>query len=240
MMPRFRYGRISLGCRKIKSVKGPGFIHRCDSGATSKCTRILRVLVLNQRTGTGDWLHIANTHRLRVHAGRESVCRDRFREPSFVDNGSARRRRDRRQSVSLAPRPPVHEDGAHDRGTPLAFTNGVTETSVGHGPTGADEAYLPVRANATRGPADSCATHQQKSLSTRPRRWLSPGNRRGPWQSRLGCHWGCLAQWCPVPPLVVSFPSGVECRTVTNNCAPQAMVPNVASCRIVITFLVAE
>ena len=32
------------------------------------------------------------------------------------------------------------------------------ETSVGHGPTGADEAYLPVRASVTRGPADSSAT----------------------------------------------------------------------------------
>ena len=29
---------------------------------------------------------------------------------------------------------------------------------MGHGPTGADEAYLPVRASVTRRPADSCAT----------------------------------------------------------------------------------
>ena len=39
-----------------------------------------------------------------------------------------------------------------------AYTNGVKETSVGHGPTDADDAFLPVRANVTRGPADSYAT----------------------------------------------------------------------------------
>ena len=39
-----------------------------------------------------------------------------------------------------------------------AYTNGVTETSVEHGPTGADETYSPVRASVTRGPADSHAT----------------------------------------------------------------------------------
>ena len=32
------------------------------------------------------------------------------------------------------------------------------ETSVGHGPTGADEANLPVRSSVTRGPPDSYAT----------------------------------------------------------------------------------
>ena len=39
-----------------------------------------------------------------------------------------------------------------------AYTNGVTETSVGHGPTDADDAFLPVRANVTCGPAASYAT----------------------------------------------------------------------------------
>ena len=49
----------------------------------------------------------------------------------------------------LAARAPVHEDGAtvtHHSD----YTNGVTETSVGHGPTGSNEVYLPVRANVTR------------------------------------------------------------------------------------------
>ena len=35
--------------------------------------------------------------------------------------------------------------------------NEVSWGSVGHGPTGADEACLPVSASVTRGPADSCA-----------------------------------------------------------------------------------
>ena len=37
------------------------------------------------------------------------------------------------------------------------YTNGVTEASVGHGPTGADEGYLSERTIVTRGPASSCA-----------------------------------------------------------------------------------
>ena len=36
------------------------------------------------------------------------------------------------------------------------YMNGVTETSVGHGPTGVDEAYLSERTIVTRGPAGSC------------------------------------------------------------------------------------
>ena len=38
------------------------------------------------------------------------------------------------------------------------YTNGVTETSVGRGPAGVDEAYLPVRASVTRTPAVAYAT----------------------------------------------------------------------------------
>ena len=34
----------------------------------------------------------------------------------------------------------------------------MAETSVGHGPTGVDEAYLPVRASVARRPADAYAT----------------------------------------------------------------------------------
>ena len=37
-------------------------------------------------------------------------------------------------------------------------TNGVTEIPVGHGPTGAVEAYFPARASVTRGPTGSCTT----------------------------------------------------------------------------------
>ena len=39
-----------------------------------------RVLVLNHKTDTGDGIHLTSTFRLRVHAAREPVCRDRFRE----------------------------------------------------------------------------------------------------------------------------------------------------------------
>ena len=44
-----------------------------------------------------------------------------------------------------------------------AYTNGVTETSVGHGRTGIDEAHLPVRANVTCRLADSlCNTNNSR------------------------------------------------------------------------------
>ena len=65
----------------------------------------------------------------------------------------------------LSPQTPVHEDGGRDRDAPFsswtyysAYTTGVTEISVGHEPTGVDEAYLPVRASVTRRPADGYAT----------------------------------------------------------------------------------
>ena len=38
------------------------------------------------------------------------------------------------------------------------YTTGVTEKTVGHGPTDAGEANLPVRASVTFTPADACAT----------------------------------------------------------------------------------
>ena len=158
--------------------------------------------------------------RLRVHAGREPVCRNWLREPrlfpSLVDNGSAGRPRDRRQSVYWRHKHQSTKMALVTAAHHSAFTNGVMETSVGHGPTGADEAYLPVRANVTRGPADSYVTSKtvvvvtaKKMIitrrSTRAMTFTSQDVTRNVW--RIGVS---------VPPLVVSFPSGVECRTVIN------------------------
>ena len=60
-------------------------------------------------------------------------------------------------TLLLASRTLVHEDGGRDRDAPFSsqtycsdYTTGVTETSVGHGPAGAEEAYLLVRASVTR------------------------------------------------------------------------------------------
>ena len=104
-----------------------------------------------------------------------------------------------------------------------AFTKSVTETSVGHGPTGAVEAYLPVRANVTRGPADSCATPitivvvtAKKMITTRQSTralTVTSGMSR---EIRSGNGASAL-HGASVPPLVVSFPSCVECRTVIKN-----------------------
>ena len=71
----------------------------------------------------------------------------------LVDNVSARRRRDRRIVACWR-----HEQMTMNMALETAMhhsynTNGVTEKTVGHGPTGADEAHLPVRTIVTRGPA---------------------------------------------------------------------------------------
>ena len=65
------------GLQKNKSEKGQGFNLRCDGGATSQYTMCPQV---KKKTDTGDCVHITNTLRLRVHASREPVCRNRFRE----------------------------------------------------------------------------------------------------------------------------------------------------------------
>ena len=75
----------------------------------------------------------------------------------LVDNGSTRRCRDRRIRACWR-----HEQLTMNMALATATyhsycTNGVTETSEGHGPTGADEAYLSVRTIVARGPAGSCA-----------------------------------------------------------------------------------
>ena len=57
----------------------------------------------------------------------------------------------------LVARASVHEDGGRNHDAPHLPHDGVMENMVGHGHTGADEAFLPVRANVTRGPADSNA-----------------------------------------------------------------------------------
>ena len=62
----------------------------------------------------------------------------------------------------LSLRTPVHEDGGRDRDAPFSrstyYSNGVTGKTVGHEPTGVDEAHVPERARVTRGPADGYAT----------------------------------------------------------------------------------
>ena len=77
--------------------------------------------------------------------------------------------------------------------------------------------------------------HPEQSLSSRPRRWLSPGNRRSLdcivrdvtknvwWQCPSATGRWILFFWCWVP--------------YCERWAPRAMVPNVASCKIVNTFL---
>ena len=43
----------------------------------------------------------------------------------------------------LAPQTRVHEDGARDRDAPLVVHERSDGKTVGHGPAGADKAYLP-------------------------------------------------------------------------------------------------
>ena len=58
----------------------------------------------------------------------------------------------------LAARTPVHEDGARDRDAPLVVHERSDGETVRHGPTGADEGYLPERTIVTRGPVDANGT----------------------------------------------------------------------------------
>ena len=106
---------------------------------------------------TGDRVHITNTLRLRVHACRETVCHNWFRESRFSKRWCTVARQNVGASDAfLTAQAPDREDGGRDRG--LAYTSGVTETSVGHGRTGTKEVYLLVRANVTRRYADTCVS----------------------------------------------------------------------------------
>ena len=74
---------------------------------------------------------------------------------SLVDSGSAKRCRDQRlrtfwRQEHLSMKMAVETTTHH-----TYYTNGVMEETVGHGPAGANEAYLPVRANVTRRHADT-------------------------------------------------------------------------------------
>ena len=75
----------------------------------------------------------------------------------LVDNGSARRRRDRRLRTSWRHKQMTMNMALATATHHSYHTNGATEKTVGHGPTGADETYLSVRTIVTRGPAGSCA-----------------------------------------------------------------------------------
>ena len=69
----------------------------------------------------------------------------------LIENGSARRRRDRRQRTFKRHEHLTMKVTFMSATYHVYYMNGVTETTVGHGPTGADEAYLYERTIVTRG-----------------------------------------------------------------------------------------
>ena len=101
------------------------------------------------------------------HASPDSECESKICMTQFVSwtapfqllvyKGSAWCNRDRRQCAywrheHLCMKMALVTEAHHS-----AYTNGVTETSVRLGLTGVNEAFSSVRANLTRGLADSCA-----------------------------------------------------------------------------------
>ena len=94
------------------------------------------------------------------------------------------------------------------------YTTGVTEQTVGHGPAGADEAYLPVRASVARVPAGSCAIPMTVVVVAAKKMIITRQSTRALTVSSGMSRSTCGGNGAPVPQVVGSFPSGVECRTV--------------------------
>ena len=102
------------------------------------------------------------------------------------------------------------------------YTNGVTEEIVGHEHTDADEAYFSKRTIVTRRPAGAHATQITVVVVTAKKMVITRQSTRA----------------LTVSSRMSRGMSGVNSATIDHT--PRAMVPNVASCRIVNTFLVAE
>ena len=90
------------------------------------------------------------------------------------------------------------------------YTNGVTETSVEHGPTGVDEAHLPVRASVTRGPADAYATPITDVVVTAKKMVIPRQSTRALTVSSGMSRGTSGGKGASVPQVLGSFPSGVE------------------------------
>ena len=102
---------------------------------------------------------------------------------------------------------------------------GVTEIPVVHGPTGADEAYLPVRASVTRGPAGSYATPITVVVVTAKKMVITRQSTRALTVPSRMSRETSGGNDAPVPQQTHSTGNGAQFSV---------------SCRIVNTFLVAE
>ena len=85
---------------------------------------------------------------------------------------------------------------------------------MGQGHTGVDEAYLPVRASVTRGPADSYATPITVVVVTARKTVITKQSTRTLTVSSGMSRRTSGGDGASVPQADGSFPSGVDCRTV--------------------------